>query len=62
MDDFVTYESVTVDDVFSAYLDTEFLEFLSSFVALVPAGLIASVIVFLAGWLVAWVFALLRKV
>lgn len=50
-----------MDAILTAYLDQVFYEWLLSFVSLVPAGLVLSVLVYLVGWLVGWFISLVRQ-
>lgn len=49
-----------MDAVFASYLDQSFLDFVSSLVALVPAGIVLAVLVFLVGWVVSWFIRLVN--
>lgn len=50
-----------MDSLLSGFLDTSYFEWLLSFVSLVPAGLVLSVLVYLVGWLVGWFIRLLKQ-
>ena len=50
-----------MEAILGKYLEQSFLDFLSSLVPAVPAGVLLAVIVYLVGWLVAWFISVVRS-
>lgn len=50
-----------MDEIISAYVTSGFLDSLYSLLGFVPAGVLLAACVWLAGWLIPFLFGLLRR-